>query len=96
MQKEKDFQDFLQRLIEPDEQRRAQLLQEIEQRDEAGADPALDDAGRFQFRSWLIDFARREPFIVAIAPLSLLCWLLLAGSWIVDGFHAVVLRFFGG
>lgn len=95
MQKEKDFQDFLQRLIEPDEERRAQLLHEVAQRDEAGTDPAIDDEGRFRLRPWLVEFARREPFAFAIAPISAVCWFWLIGSWGAAAARAAYRYFFG-
>lgn len=87
---DKSFDAFLQRVITPDDEQRAALMQEIARREAEGKNPALDDAGRLHWRAWLIDYARREPWIFALAPFSALCYLWLVVRLAIDAWRVVM------
>lgn len=85
------FQTFMQRLIVPDADARAALLQEIATREAAGEDPAVKpNGGGLDWRAWAIGFARREPRLVMLAPFSIACWCWLFWDWSSEAVHAVL------
>lgn len=90
--RDKSFTTFLQRVITPDDAQRDALAQEMQQREDAGENPALDDDGRLLWRAWLSDFARREPWLFALAPFSALCYLWIVADLAIKAWRVI----FGG
>lgn len=84
------FQAFMQRLIVPDAGARAALLQEIAAREAAGEDPAVKRGGGFDWKAWVIGFAKREPKLTMLAPFSIACWCWLFWDWGSEAVHAVL------
>lgn len=68
--------DLVARLVERGEHERAELMETVARRREAGEDAAMTAEG-FDWRAWVIDFAEQNPRLTALAPVSFGCYVYL-------------------
>jgi hypothetical protein len=68
--------DLVARLVERGEVERAELMETVARRREAGEDAAATPEG-FDWRAFALDFAQQNPRLTMFAPVSIACWFYL-------------------
>lgn len=76
--------DLVARLVERGEVERAELMETVARRREAGEDVAATPGG-FDWRAFAVDFAQQNPRLTMLAPVSLACYVWLFYDLILGG-----------
>lgn len=76
--------DLVSRLVERGEHERAELMETVARRREAGEDVAATPAG-FDWRAFAVDFAQQNPRLTMLAPVSVACYVWLFYDLIFGG-----------
>lgn len=76
--------DLVARLVERGEHERAELMETVARRREAGEDVATTPDG-FDWRAFAVDFAQQNPRLTMLAPVSLACYVWLFYDLIFGG-----------
>lgn len=69
--------DLVARLVERGEHERAELMDAVARRREAGDDVAVTPDGGFDWRAFAVDFAQQNPKFMLLAPFSAACYIFL-------------------
>lgn len=77
--------DLVARLVARGEHERAELMARVARKIEAGDDPALDEQGGFDWRSFAIRFAQQYPGATVFAPVSVGIYLYLLYQFVFGG-----------
>lgn len=72
------------RLVERGEAERAELIESVARRREAGQDVAVTPDG-FDWRAFAVDFAEQNPKFMLLAPVSVACYIFLFYELIFGG-----------